>query len=61
MAVCRFRPLVGVADRKKSRHSIVRPRFPISVQYILLVWHAQFESYTHFFDCRLWRNFDFDR
>jgi hypothetical protein len=30
--------------------------FPISVQYILLVWHAQFESYTRFFNCRLWRN-----
>jgi hypothetical protein len=48
MAVCRFRPLEGVANRKQNRHSIVRPRFPINVRYILLAWHAQFESYTHF-------------
>jgi hypothetical protein len=48
MAVCRFRPLGVVANRKQSRHSIVQPRFPISVQYILLVWHAQFQSNTHF-------------
>jgi hypothetical protein len=49
MAVSRLRPLGGVANRKLRRHSIVRPRFPISVQYILLVWHAQFESCTYFF------------
>jgi hypothetical protein len=49
MAVCRLRPLGGVANRKYSRPSIVRPRFPISVHYILLLWHAPFESYTRFF------------
>jgi hypothetical protein len=37
MAVCRFQPLGGDANRKQHRHSIVRPRLSISVQYTILV------------------------
>jgi hypothetical protein len=49
MVVFRFRSLGGVVNRKLRRHLIARPRFPFSVQYILFVWHAPVESFTHSF------------
>jgi hypothetical protein len=61
MAVCRFRPLGGVLNRKLRRRSTVRSRFPMSVSYTFLVYQAPFGSYNRVLDFPFWRNCDFDR